>query len=548
MSLSDIVNVQISATSAGITRQGFGTALIAAYHSRWGASLDRVRSYTSIAAMAADGFESHDPAYKIASAHFSQSPRPKRVKIGLRALAPSQIVDLTPASPSTGKVYSINIDNLECSYTALVSDNLAAVCTALASEINTEAGQGDVDAIIVAGASSGSLQTITSFDGVIGGAAMTPARSLQLVLSSHADWDATTATITGTDENGDAISEAFAIPNSGNATVTGSKRFKTVTQVSIPAQSGAGGTFTLGIRARLSATGASGTKVVVTTTDAGQIIEFESRSSTLSLKDQTTDPGIATDLTAIKAADDDWYGLLLDSNSQAELVAAAGWTESDGTKLLIGQTADTACLSSGSTTDVMAALQTAEYARTHCEYHPDLGAQLLAAAHLGSRLPRDPGSYTWVFKQLRGVTSYELSDTEKSAVHTKNGGTFTVVGGVAITEGGKVAEGEWIDVVTFIDWLQARMRERVYALLLVNEKVPYTDTGIGMVAAEVLAQLNDGVGVGGLTADPAPVVTVPAVADIDDSVRATRVLPDVEFSATLAGAIHAVTITGSVGA
>jgi hypothetical protein len=41
-------------------------------------------------------------------------------------------------------------------------------------------------------------------------------------------------------------------------------------------------------------------------------------------------------------------------------------------------------------------------------------------------------------------------------------------------------------------------------------------------------------------------VTAPKVADIDPADRAARLLPDVQFSATLASAIHAVEITGSL--
>lgn len=48
---------------------------------------------------------------------------------------------------------------------------------------------------------------------------------------------------------------------------------------------------------------------------------------------------------------------------------------------------------------------------------------------------------------------------------------------------------------------------------------------------------------------PAPVVSVPNVLNISSAVRATRVLPDVTFTARLAGAIMYVDgITGTVTA
>jgi hypothetical protein len=100
------------------------------------------------------------------------------------------------------------------------------------------------------GASSASSQTLSgaTLNGTYGnGAELMPPRNVTLVLSSSADWDATTATVTGTDENGAALTESIAIPNGGNATVLGASAFRTVTSIVIPAQSGTGGTFTVGI-------------------------------------------------------------------------------------------------------------------------------------------------------------------------------------------------------------------------------------------------------------------------------------------------------------
>lgn len=100
------------------------------------------------------------------------------------------------------------------------------------------------------GASSASSQTISgaSLNGTYGnGAELLPPRNVTLVLSSSTDWDATTATITGTDENGAVVTDSLSIPNNGNATVAGTVAFRTVTSVTIPAQTGTGGTFTVGI-------------------------------------------------------------------------------------------------------------------------------------------------------------------------------------------------------------------------------------------------------------------------------------------------------------
>ena len=114
--------------------------------------------------------------------------------------------------------------------------------------LSTNAPTADVDAIVATLASTAGVQTLTgaALDGVVGGAEMIPPRNVTMTFSSHADWDATTATVTGTDENGETVTENFSIPNGGNATVTGTTKFRTVTSIAIPAQSGTGGTATIG--------------------------------------------------------------------------------------------------------------------------------------------------------------------------------------------------------------------------------------------------------------------------------------------------------------
>jgi len=114
----------------------------------------------------------------------------------------------------------------------------------------------DADAILATGgASTGGTQSLTggALNGVIGVGEIYPPRNVTLTFSSHADWDATNATITGTDENGVETTDTLAIPNGGNATVAGTVKFRTVTAIGIPAQSGTGGTFTAGVGTLLGA-------------------------------------------------------------------------------------------------------------------------------------------------------------------------------------------------------------------------------------------------------------------------------------------------------
>jgi hypothetical protein len=543
----DIASVTITRANVTPTRAGFGTPMVVAYHTL---NSDRVRTYSSLAAMSADGFRSHDAAYRAAAAVFAQTPRPRRVKVGRRALAPTQVIRITPVAPSSGEVYSLKVDGLAVTFTADGTPTVAEVCTGLHAAIGALAV---ANAIVATGASSGSSQTITgaALDGTVGWRTMATARHITLTLSADAHWDATTATLNGRDVDGNAISESLSIPNNGGVTLTSTKRFRTVTSLVIPAQSGTNGTFTVGVAAPL--TSADNTTHVTLTSTAGDFtsIELVSKSvaSTgvfnLSILDVSTDPGIATDLAAIHAADPDYYAILIpEGASSAVAAAAAGWVET-GRRILVLQTADALAWDSSSVADIAFVLKAAGYTRTSVWGYPHLGLATgqLAAALLGRCLPLDPGSITFAHKELAGVTVVSLTETQQAAIEGKNGNHYTEIGDGGNTFPGKVAEGEWIDVIRDIDRSFDRMQTAVLSVLRSSNKIPFTDDGIDTVGNALRGALRADV-TDGIYSTFA--VTTPAASAVSSADKAARSLTGVTFTATLAGAIHLTTITGTV--
>lgn len=97
-------------------------------------------------------------------------------------------------------------------------------------------------------ASAGGAQNLTDadWDGAQAAGWEMP-RKLTLTLNSHADWDATTGSITYPDENGEPITESLTIPNGGNTVLT-TTGFASgpPTAVTIPQQSGTGATYEIG--------------------------------------------------------------------------------------------------------------------------------------------------------------------------------------------------------------------------------------------------------------------------------------------------------------
>ncbi len=437
MSLDSIVSVSITTAAAAISREGFGTPMIVGYHAEYA---DRVRTYTDLAGLVTDGFAVTDPIYLAAQAILSASVKVPQFKVGRRALAFTQTIELAPQDTTEDLVYTGTIDGLTWSYTVQAADTINLVCVGIKDAVN--------------GLSAGPTAV-----------------------------------------------ESPVAPNAVK---------------------------------------------VVCTAAAADLHAYEDMNdrAVIEIVDVTADPGIATDLAAIQNVDADWYGLQLDSQSEAEVKAAAAWVETLR-KVQAYASQDSDILDAAVLTDIVSDLQTASYDRTFGLYHPK-PMSYPGAAWMGRVLPFDPGSLTWMFKALTGIDTYELTSTELAALEGKAGNWYRELGRVGVTGNGVMASGEFIDIIRGIDWLTARLQERIFGVLVNSDKIPFTDPGIAVVEAEVRAQLQEAIGVGLLAANPAPVVTVPKAADVSTSDKTARTLPDVEFSATLAGAIHKVEITGVV--
>lgn len=265
----------------------------------------------------------------------------------------------------------------------------------------------------------------------------------------------------------------------------------------------------------------------------------------MGFEDTTADSSLVTNLTSIQAAYPDFYGVLLaDCQSKARITALAAWAETQ--EVIFGATSfDTENLTTGTTTSVMYALNAAKYFRTFVIYSGDQ-TKRAAACWIGSRFAIAPGASTWAYKALSGVTRDKLTDAQIAAIKASSGNYYVEIAGVSVTLDGKTAAGEWIDVIRGRDWLKVRMQERVFGDLVNSPKIPYTNKGAGVIATDVEAQLAEGVGATYLSDTPEPFVTYPDVSTVSTANKNARLLPDVYFEATLAGAIHAVTIAGNI--
>lgn len=264
-------------------------------------------------------------------------------------------------------------------------------------------------------------------------------------------------------------------------------------------------------------------------------------------------------LTAMNAENPAWYGLVVAESVNANQQLVAAWVEANA-KLCVLASADST-IPSATTADIAAYVQTQAYKRTGVFYDPlanagAVGDDNVDAAMMGQQFPYNPGSQNWTYKTLTGATPWTYtSDTAVSYVLGKNASAYIGVSGVNVVRGGTVGNGSPFDVQWGLDWLQARIQQRVFGALTTSPKIPFTDLGIDMVTTQVKAALQEGVQngiLGSPGADssgkpiPAFVVTVPLASAVYGASKASRTLPNVNFTAYLQGAINIVQVNGTV--
>lgn len=254
--------------------------------------------------------------------------------------------------------------------------------------------------------------------------------------------------------------------------------------------------------------------------------------------------GVAESLAAISNEDDDWYGLIWTNTTQIQVEACAEYIETKR-KIYITRSNDTDILDDTVATDIASVLSLANYERTAVIYNATLD-DYADAAWMGKCFTFDPGQETWMLKTLSGITFDNVTESERLAAIAKNANVYVRRGGVDMTEEGKVASGEFIDVMRGVDWLQARLEERVFSAMVNLPKVPFTDAGIQIIVNQVASVLENAEANSILANEPKYAITFPRAIDVPFNDRANRLLPDIRFTARLAGAIHKVQINGVV--
>lgn len=288
---------------------------------------------------------------------------------------------------------------------------------------------------------------------------------------------------------------------------------------------------------------ATATKLTLTADVAGDFILIDlGGDPSFSIEDvSVAGTDFAGELAAAKALlGESVYGLLIDGFSETEINIAATFAEANA-MLFLGQSPDQEILESGQTDDVASDLSGSSYHRSAVCFTRNMSSDW-AAGLLGLQLGKVAGSSTWAFKTISGAEADVLSTTHFNAARAKRALLYTTERGVAHTWDGFAASGRYFDITHGVDFLKADIETRVYQLLLNQEKVPFTATGLAQVEGQIRAALAAAEASGLVTSGWT--VTMPSLTGYSSVDKAARILRTVKFSATLQGAVHSVTVAG----
>lgn len=552
--ISEIVVVSITRESMNITQAGFGTVLILVESTALG---NRVEAFSDTSSLLTDDrFGTGNIAYLASLALMGQDKKPEQFKVGCKgttnrnctqhiifdAVATAGTFTITYNGETTSALaYNANAATIEAAIELLPSISSVTVTQIVAATEWT---------VEFDGADANTMFEFFTVD-ITG---LTGPTEVTIEFGDQVSWPA------GALGGGETVT--FTITVDGVAATTGSIAVATwsatVIQTALEALSNVGtGNITVeeivtdktymvryvndlyGKTCLAAATASVGGAATVTSWYQGQANE-----------------SWATALTACLAEDPDWYALttpdLYAAADYSDQLALAAAIEAEEFKIYSIKSGDSAIITtdySSTPSDIAEGLKAYDYDKSFVTYQKSTKGltEFPDCAILGRMLTRTPGSSTYKFKTLSGVTAEDnLTTTQKGYLTNKNCNWNETIGGVKIYREGTVGSGEFIDIIVGIDYMSVRMGELIYAKLAASEKVPYTSAGIAIIESLVRTALKL-YGVDPGIIDPATIlVEVPDVSDVSALDKAARILRNVKFTAQLQGAIHKLYVDGKV--
>jgi hypothetical protein len=490
MSLPDIVQVVVSRETAAPSQQGFSLPMILAYHTFWP---ERQRTYTATADMLTDGFPENHEAVRAAKSLLAQNPKLSQFLVGREENRQAQKINIAPVASNlkASYEYTVTVNDITFSYTSDASPTAAEIVDGLKAAL-VPAAWAPTTAYTVGEYRKNDTTPVKVYrctDGGTSAGSGGPTGTGSGIVDGGCTWDYVCAEQnTGVTDNGDDF-DLFAD----------------------------------------------------SAADAFSIVIDKAVLHQENITPDGTPDGVVADIVAIQEENDDWYALAPTNLGKAPIIAIEAYLEGL-VKIGVSSSGDDAIYDPTSDDDIAAASQAAAYSRFMLMYHHKPLKQMPHAALLGRILPYDPGTITAKFKTLGNVDYTVLNQGLQNAIRAKNCNMYVRISGINMAQEGNMSSGEWLDVMMGIDFLTARLQENIFTRLVNLKKIPFTDIGVSIIENEVRGVMELGITKEILAADPAPIITVPLVADVSSIDKANRHLPDVTAEAVLAGAIHSVRV------
>jgi hypothetical protein len=603
LSVSNLVNVTVSLTPSGVAELTFGVLMIAG-DSNVINGTQRFRSYTAIGAVATD-FGITAPEYLAAQLFFSQSPQPAQCMVGRWIAANTaalndggilsstqQTLALWTAIASGG--FDMTIDGAALTVTGLnftAQTNLNGVASVITAGITSAGGTATctwngTNFVITSGTTGLGLQatgtvtftgTTTANDTLtlngrtitfvssapsthqvlIGATSAATAANLQLYLNANAAADSDLNVATYSTLLSVLTITYGVVGTAGNSFAMS----KSSTNITLSAADLAGGTVSSSVGFATSpASGTDISTMLQMTSGLAQALvpAFNSESP-------------AACASALANASSTWYGLMfaaLTSITDTQYVAVAAFIQAQTITRLFGATTqETGALSSLVTNDLGSQLQALGYSQSFTQYsstNPYAVASLFGRA-FSVNFQGTSTTICLMFKQEPGVTAEVLTPAQATTLQAKNINVFVAyVNGTFIIQFGVVANGQYIDTIQGVDWLQNAIQTAVFNVLYTTTtKIPQTDAGVTQITNSIGAACNEGVEngliAGGTWNGPSfgQITTgqylktgfyiyAQSVALQPQANRAARICPPIQVAVKLAGAIQEVLIAVNV--
>ena len=179
------------------------------------------------------------------------------------------------------------------------------------------------------------------------------------------------------------------------------------------------------------------------------------------------------------------------------------------------------------------------------------GLNSISSALFSETSNKQAGSFTYKNQKLKGVYADEaILEKELNEIHNYNVNAYVNKAGYSVTSEGKCANGEYIDILDSKDWIITQIKYRLQQALIINDKIPYDNTGIALLESIVVNILQDAYNNGMIANDesgkPSYSVNFAKRSETDASDRAKRQYLGGKFSFDLSGAVHTVTVNGVI--